>query len=161
MRQLVLCLLVCSQLLLASPTESSMRMQKRFGVDTSLVGDPFPTLLGINANYNAWDFLRLKAGAGLTSNMDDVAGNTFAVGARFLVPSWDFTPFTGISLAFIQLDGHFREAAFGFPSGDTLYLYVPVGLEWQTKFGLHVASSVSMALSPWVALPTLSLGWYF
>src|SRR5271163_964695 len=63
----------------------SNRMSNKLGAYLSILGDPSPTLLGVNMAYNLTDYLRLNGGAGrVSASIGDTNASltTIGVGAK-------------------------------------------------------------------------------
>lgn len=148
-------------------TAQSNRMTNKLGIHVGLLGDPYPTLVGFNANYNVMDFLRASAGYGSVSA--DVSGGkltatTIGFGVRGMVPDWNFTPVVGVSWATISVSasasGISGDVA-GF-SGSASHLYATFGIDWQTGMGFNLGAGYNMSFKSGVpGVPYLNLGWYF
>jgi hypothetical protein len=159
-------LIVASGMLAQDAVAQSNRMQKRIGLHIGLVGDPFPTLIGFNANYNVTDFARVTAGYGsltVTSGGGELTASTFGVGGRFLVPDWNFSPVVGISWATVSvtISGGAIGDVGGF-TGSGSHLYATFGFDWQTGMGFNLGAGYNLSLKSGVGgLPYVNLGWYF
>jgi len=160
-------LLIASGILAQDATAQSNRMKNRIGLHLGLLGDPFPTLIGFNADYNVMDWMRATAGYG--SIKADVTGGsltatTFGVGARFFVPDWNFTPVGGISWATVsvKVEGTGVLGDVGGFSGSGSHLYGTVGFDWQTGMGFSLGAGYNFSLKSGVGgLPYINLGWFF
>ena len=149
----------------------SSRMKNQLGVHIGLLGDPYPTLIGFNVNYNVMDFLRASAGYGSVSA--DVTSNgtsgklsltTIGVGVRAMVPDWNLTPVVGLGWSTVSLsasvDGLTGDVA-GFKES-TSHLYAAFGLDWQTGGGFNIGAGYNMSFKSEIpGVPYLNLGWYF
>ena len=144
----------------------SNRMKHKLGVHLGLIGDPFPTLIGFNVNYNVLDFLRATAGYGsisVTSGGGELTATTIGLGVRGMVPDWNFTPVVGLSWATVSVSvtGGATGDVGGF-SGSGSHLYATFGVDWQTGAGFNVGAGYNLSLASGVGgLPYLNLGWYF
>ena len=145
--------------------EASYRTSKRFGIHAGLLGDPFPTLLGYNVNFNAASFLRLTAGygsiSGTSSDGTTIKLSTMGGGARLFVPGWNFSPVVGASWAKVTLSGISSSAISGF-SADGSHIYATAGFDWQAGNGFNFGFGANYSLKSGVdPVPYLNLGWYF
>jgi len=165
---LVVALLVVSTgIMVQDASAQSNRMQKRIGVHLGLLGDPFPTLLGFNANYNVMDWVRVTAGYGsitATVTGGELSATTFGFGGRFFVPDWNFSPVAGISWATVSVTvtGTSVLGDVGGFSGSGSHLYATFGFDWQTGMGFSLGAGYNLSLKSGVGgLPYVNLGWYF
>ena len=158
------CLVVLGAALMASGSaEASNRAAKRFGLSLGLLGDPFPTLLGYNANVNIARGMRLVGGYGAISG-SDTNGNALKIttvggGVRFFVPSWNFSPVVGASLARVSLTGTGTLSGF---DGNASHIYGTAGFDWQAGNGFNFGFGANLSGKSGVgAVPYINLGWYF
>jgi len=109
----------------AASTQSvdlSYRSEKKLGAYLGILGDPAPTVVGVNVAYNVAEYLRVTAGYGeitRSSGSFDSNGSlsfeesgklsTFGLGARAMVPGWNLTPVVGVSVGYMSLSGTFTE----------------------------------------------------
>ena len=167
----IVVLLVSATFLVSSLSQEmcaqSARTEHKFGLHLGLLGDPFPTLLGINGDYNITDWGRLTAGYGSVSV--DVAGGTisattFGGGIRAMVPNWNITPVLGLSVASVSVS-YSSPLITGDVKGfaaSTTHLYVTFGLDYQAGIGFNVGLGFNYSLKSGVGgLPYVNLGWYF
>ena len=151
-----------------TPTEASNRQTTKLGAYFGVLGDPAPTLVGINAAYNMADYLRLHAGYGqikvtssLSSNGTTLASSettmtTLGLGALAAVPGWNITPVAGLSYShvFISGDGDFNYA----PNN----VYTTIGADWQAASGFNVGVGYNLALTQKsFGNAYLNLGYFF
>ncbi len=144
----------------------SNRMTDRLGFHVGLVGDPFPTLVGFNVNYNIADFLRASAGYGsltVTAGTGELTASTFGFGVRGMVPDWNLTPVVGLSWATVSVtvSGGAIGDVGGF-TGSGSHLYATFGFDWQTGAGFNLGAGYNLSLKSGVGgLPYVNLGYYF
>ncbi len=139
-------------------------MQKRAGAFLGVLGDPFPTLVGVNLAYNVFDFLRATAGLGQVSasvGNSSASATTVGAGARFLVPGWSLSPVAGLSLAYVGYSSTGGALSVGgFDSGG-LHAYASLGIDWQTASGFNVGAGYNLSTKAGVGgMPYLNLGWF-
>ena len=163
-----LCLLA---LLLGSSStfaaDSSSRGAKKFGLHVGLLGDPNPTAIGYNANYNLTPWMRATAGYG-SITADTLTGSlkatTMGGGLRFFLPKWNFSPMLGLSYAKLTISTTGTTLATdevgGFSASDS-HLYYTAGIDWQMGFGMNLGFGVNTSLKTKDQLPFFNLGWYF
>jgi hypothetical protein len=144
------------------------RADKKFGVYVSLVGDPFISLYGINAAYNATDYLRINGGFGQIG-ADNVNITSVGLGAKLLVPHWAFSPYFGLEFSESFLSSNLGQVWFYNPSGNgslgTSFssLYPSLGFDYQDKGGFNLGLGVIFYTVEGTSgvLPGLNLGWFF
>lgn len=154
-------------ILSAEERAPSSRMNKRYGLYLGLLGDPFPTLLGLNAAVNATDFLRATAGWGRItggSENDRVTIDTIGFGVKLLVPGNNLSPVVGLNWAKVSFEGDLDpsdEDVQGFRASDD-HFYVNAGLDWTARGGFYLAGGLNISLRGGVPLiPYLNLGAFF
>lgn len=154
---------------------ASSRVANPFGIHAGLIGDPFPTLVGVNVNYNALDFLRLTAGYGSISatgtsvsngtvTNTELSARTIGAGARLMIPDMNFTPVIGASFANVTITGAASTASqeVGGFSGSGSHVYVSGGFDWQAGNGFNLGFGYNYSLLAGVGgLPYVNLGFYF
>lgn len=145
----------------------SNRSKQKLGLNLGLLGDPFPTLVGFNVNYNVTDFVRATAGYGSVSATvtgGKLTASTFGAGARFMMPDWNLTPVVGISWATVSVtaEGTGVIGDVGGFSGSASHMYMTFGFDWQTGSGFNLGAGYNYSLKSGVGgLPYVNLGWYF
>jgi len=145
----------------------SSRSEKKIGLHLGLLGDPFPTLIGFNANYNVIDWVRVTAGYGsVTASVTggELKATTFGAGVRVFVPDWNFSPVGGISWATVSVTatGTGVIGDVGGFSGSASHMYATIGFDWQTGMGFNLGAGYNLSLKSGVGgLPYVNLGWYF
>jgi hypothetical protein len=138
------------------------------------VGEPAPTLAGVNVAYNVLDYLRLSAGYGKLTVTSGLAYNgntgelstqessitTMGVGARAFVPGWSLTPSAGVHFAHVSYTGN-GLAAHGFEESGS-HVYSTLGLDWQAKSGFNASLGVAHSFKSDVGNSAyLTIGWFF
>lgn len=145
----------------------SNRSREKLGIHIGLLGDPFPTLVGFNVDYNVMDWARVSAGYGSVSATvtgGKLTASTFGAGARFMVPDWNFTPVVGLSWATVSIsaEGTIVVGDVGGFSTSASHLYATFGFDWQTGSGFNLGAGYNYSLKSGVGgLPYVNLGWYF
>lgn len=145
----------------------SSRSEKKIGLHIGLLGDPFPTLIGFNANYNVTNWLRVTAGYGsVTASVTggELKATTIGGGVRLFVPDWNFSPVGGISFASVSVSasGTGVVGDVGGFSGSASHMYATIGFDWQTGMGFNLGAGYNLSLKSGVGgLPYVNLGWYF
>jgi hypothetical protein len=142
----------------------SSRMHKRVGAYLGVLGDPFPTLVGVNLAYNVFDFLRATAGLGQVSasvGNASASATTVGAGARFLVPGWSLSPVAGLSVAYVGYSSSGGGVSVGGFNSGGLHAYASLGVDWQTVSGFNLGAGVNVSTKAGVGvLPYLNLGWF-
>ncbi len=143
----------------------SNRMKNQLGIHIGFLGDPFPTLLGGNVNYNIADMLRVSAGYGRypTWIFGDLTVSTLGAGIRVMVPDWNLSPVVGFSVASVTViseSGVFRDF-FGYTGGTWDHVYLTLGFDWQTRGGFNLGAGYNHSLKVGAGRPYVNLGWYF
>ncbi len=145
----------------------SNRVNDRFGLHLGLLGDPFPTLVGINVNYNALDWLRATAGYGsitVSVTGGELTASTLGAGVRAMVPNWNFTPVLGMSVATVTVSatGAGVSGDVGGFAVSASHFYATIGFDYQAKIGFNIGAGYNVSLKSGVGgLPYVNLGWYF
>lgn len=65
----------------ATSDGSSNRMTHRLGIYGTLLGDPWPSLIGANVGYNVMDFFRVHAGLSFIPGVLILGGGGKSIGA--------------------------------------------------------------------------------
>ncbi|MBY0372184.1 hypothetical protein K2X33_15995 [bacterium] len=112
--------------------EGSNRMRNRGGVYLSVLGEPFG-VAGVNAAWNATDFLRVHGGTVVLLEENSSGGATphigFGAGVKFMVPTWSFTPVVGSQFTF-------------YPSG-VWFQSENIGLEYTAPSGFYIGAGIN------------------
>lgn len=152
--------------------EDGSRGEKKMGFYGSVLSDPYPNLWGINFGYNVTSFLRGVAGYGGFSYTEPVSnvsvtGTAIGFGATAFVPGWNFSPYAGLHYSIFSAQGTFQFQGTSFSQSDSRsILYMNLGLEWQTGYGLLFGLGYAIPLNTEFAtagvnVPCLRLGWFF
>ncbi len=147
-------------------TVASNRMRRKAGVYLGVLGDPFPTLIGVNLAYNAFDFARFTAGLGqISASLGNASASatTLGGGARFFVPGWSLSPVAGLSFAYVAVSqsGGTAITVANFTTSQAL-IYGNIGVDWQAASGFNVGLGYNLSfMSGLGGLPYINLGWYF
>jgi len=141
------------------------RMNQRWGIYGSVIGDPLVAIPGINLAYNASDYLRLTGGFGIFPTAYGLITSA-VVGVKFLAPHLEFSPVAGLNLSGIFLSGITYE---GLPY-DSYHLvsdpeplgYANFGFDYQAKDGFDLGAGVDIPfVSPTAPIPGLNMGKFF
>lgn len=151
---------------LCDRAEASSRALKKFGLGYGLLSEPSPSATGFSAKYNFKPWLQFAGGYGSIGGV----AKTFGASAKgFVIPSWNFSPYVGLSYGITSLSGEFELASKSIGGVDSLKtLSALFGLDWQTNFGLNLGIDVSYFVSaPELkdagisVLPGFHIGWFF
>lgn len=142
-----------------SLTQSSAeaRTAPRIGVYVAL-GNPYPSLLGINGAYNFTPNLRGSLGYGEieVSTSASINGQsltvskskaqTYNLGAEYLFTKWAVRPAVGLKAGYLSVssDGVFEIQGF---DSSTFLVAANAGLDWIGKSGVYAATGLNLALS--------------
>jgi hypothetical protein len=148
-------------------TVDSNRMKNRLGAYLGLLGDPFPTIIGVNVAYNIFDFMRATGGFGQVSASASFGGaevsakaTTFGLGTRFFVPGWSLSPVGGLSFAAVSVSGSGVSVNNFSDSGS--HVYATLGADWQAASGFNVGVGYNISFKSGIGgMPYINLGWFF
>lgn len=147
-------------------TVGSNRMLRKAGVYLGVLGDPFPTIVGVNLGYNAFDFARFTVGLGQVSasiGSAEASATTIGAGTRFFVPGWSLSPVAGLSFAYVAVSqkGGATLTVQNFTQS-MAHIYANIGVDWQAASGFNIGAGYNLSFASGVGgLPYLNLGWYF
>jgi hypothetical protein len=163
MKKLLSVIAIAAALMASGSAEASNRTAKRIGLSLGLLGDPFPTLLGYNLNFNLARGMRLVGGygaiSGTASDGSELKIATMGGGVRFFVPSWNFSPVVGASMAKVTFTGTGTLSGF---DGNASHIYGTAGFDWQAGNGFNLGFGANFSGKTGVgAVPYINLGWYF
>jgi hypothetical protein len=139
----------------------SSRTEKKIGAYLSVLGDPSPTLVGVNAAYNVTDYLRANVGFGrVSASIGDLDASltTIGIGAKAMVPGWSLTPTAGLGLSYAMFSGN---TSVGGLTGNELNPYLSFGFDWQAQSGFNAGVVMNVSLNGASSNPCLNLGWFF
>jgi len=143
----------------------SNRASKKIGITTGF-GNPFPSILGINANYHLNDFLKASVGYGeiSVSSFESTAKvTTMGAGVDAFVPGWSFSPTAGLHASKVDVSnsGGAELSVQGIEESTTM-TYAQAGLDWQSQGGFNIGLGQVVGLSGGKGSGSyLNLGWYF
>ncbi len=123
----------------------SNRMNNKVGVTIGVVGDPYPSILGVNGSYNVTDFLRGTLGYGEIEFLG-VKMTTIGAGATGFVPGWSITPIFGLHYSNISTEGDGEIEIQGYRGSGGL-LYTALGFDWQAGGGFNLGMGYNIPLS--------------
>lgn len=166
---LVLVLIVAVLPIIARPAcANDSRMKDRWGIYGTLFGEPLISLMGLDVAYNATDFLRLNGGVGIfPAGIANLV--SLGVGAKFMVPNWEFTPFLGGSFAQWFVPSSYGDIPLYNPGTgaiqpDPNYFYLMIGFDYQAKDGFDIGLGIaygSFIPAGYGGVPDIFCGKYF
>lgn len=160
----------------AAAKDGGNRDEHPFGAYVSVLGDPYISIVGINLGVNLFSFSRVTAGYGswtptftyTDGTSEKVKVTTTAAGVKFMVPSWNLTPFAGINYAqmtFERQDKVLASSSYSLSEKASItYPYWTAGIEFTASFGFYIAVGYNKPtgiLASIPGLPYLNLGWFF
>ncbi len=151
-----------------SPVSSdSARMTHPFGFYVDLLGDPAPSLWGVNLAYNLFDFMRVNAsyGQAVSVTLGSFSASMFSVGAgaKFMVPKWNFTPVVGLNWTQATVSVSGSTSIWGLSQSGSLACFgTNIGFDYLASSGFNFGAGVTILFAGISAgLPYLNLGWFF
>lgn len=155
-----------------SSMETSARTRNRLGSYLA-IGEPSPTLIGINLAYNITDFLRASVGYGsltVTSGISiDGSGtvttseskaSTFGLGVRGFVPGWSISPTVGLHYGHVSYSGNPGLSVGGFNESGG-HVYASLGVDWQAEGGFNAGLGFKQSFRSGIGSGVhLNLGWF-
>lgn len=144
----------------------------RFGVYASL-GNPYPTLLGLNVAYNINRDLRASLGygeveatTGISINesgmtTQTVSAKTYAAGAEYFFLDSPVRAVAGVRAGYFQVSGQGEIEIDGFKKS-TGYVYSNLGMDWVSRDGYQIGGGYNVAfVGASGAGFYLNSGWFF
>lgn len=156
----------------ASRTSTKLNAEKNIGVYAGL-GNPFPSLIGLNAAYNVNENLRAVIGYGEIEVTTSIGFNgtsftssttkatTYAAGADYLFTDWAVRPIVGARAGYFDIAGDGEFSVQGFD--ESMFLaYANAGMDYLGSSGFYFgagmnASFVGKTASSFYA----NLGYFF
>lgn len=141
---------------------SSARMDHKLGAYVG-IGEPAPSILGLNVGYHLTDFLSAHLGlAQISTSLFGLesSATTIGFGVRGCVPKWSLTPTAGLHFANVSYTGSGLSVG-GFTASGS-HLYMSVGMDYQAKSGFHSALGYAFSTKSGIGGSAyLNVGWYF
>lgn len=149
--------------------EGDSRTAHRFGFYVDLLGDPYPSIAGLNLAYNIFSFLRVNGSYGIpisaTSGSATISVGAIGAGAKAFVPGWNFSPTVGFnwSLLTATVTGTAASPLYGVTaSGSVSIMSLTLGFDWQTNSGFYFGGGYILPLANNAGgTPYVNLGWFF
>lgn len=135
---------------------TSLAVEKPWGTYVS-IGNPYPSLLGINAAYGFASNWRASIGYGeieatssieLTQNgitTQKVKAQTYGAGAEYLITDGRFRPLVGVHGGYFNISGKGDITIQGLHKSTGL-LYSNLGIDWLTGSGINLGSGINVAM---------------
>jgi hypothetical protein len=144
-------------------SQEAIRDNKRIGFYLSGLGDPFPSIVGINVAYNVLDELRLSAGLG-----EAIFGESVGFGVKYIIlPERPVSPVMGLGITRTRIVDVFGGIFGGTPGPDDILVSgnFSAGADWQTDFGFNLGLGASWIFATEEigirVLPYINIGWFF
>jgi hypothetical protein len=147
-------------------------MEKKLGAGFS-IGEPAPTILGVNAGYNVTDFLRAQLGYGSFEVTTGVSMNesgmqttstkatTIGGGVKGFMPGWSLSPTAGLHYSHTSISGDGDLEINGLKASGGM-VYGSLGVDWQAKNGFNAALGYNLPFSGAASGSFFaSAGWFF
>ncbi len=121
------------------------------------IGNPFPSILGINAAYHITPRIRATAGYGeveVTTSItisnagvasEKVTAKTYGLGAEYMLMEGNFTPVVGLHGGYFDVKGKGTFSVQGFEKSTGL-AYANAGIDWLTSGGFNLGTGINVAL---------------
>lgn len=146
----------------AESVATSTRMSKRLGGTLSLMGDPYPSIFGMNVHYNLIDMARVSVGYGNISMGSAFGGGsltTIGAGITGFVPGWSLSPTFGFHISSLSGSGDLEVQGV---KGSGLLPYASLGMDWQTRGGFNLNTGYNIPFgNRGSGAFYAALGWYF
>lgn len=122
------------------------------------IGNPYPTLLGINAAYNIDNNMRASVGYGeveVTTSLsfngsgftqEKLKAQTYAAGMDYLFLDTAIRPLVGLHAGYFSVSGKGTFEIQGL-SKSTGLLYSNIGLDWLTSGGFNLGTGFNVAIA--------------
>jgi hypothetical protein len=145
-----------------SVSEASNRTKYNIGADLG-VGAPSPGLIGLNANYNVFDYLRANLGYSKISVSGfgvESSATTLGMGAQALIPGWSLSPAVGLHYGHIIYSGDGTLQVGGFKKSGG-HIYGSAGIDYQSSTGFNFGLGMIRSFRAGIGSSGyLRLGWY-
>lgn len=146
-------------------SRASLAPAKQWGAYAS-IGNPYPTLLGINGAYNIDNHWRASAGYGeveVTTSLgfdgtswtqEKMKAQTYAVGGEYLFLESGLRPVVGAHAGYFSVSGNGEFSIQGINKSTGLF-YSNVGVDWTNGGGFNLGTGFNVAV-----LGGSGLNWY-
>lgn len=134
----------------------SPKVERQWGGYVGL-GNPYPTLLGLNLAWNATPHIRATAGYGeieVTTSVsfsssgfveEKTKAQTYAVGADYLFMDGSLRPLIGAKVGYFDISGKGEFEVQGIDKSTGL-LYGNLGVDWIASSGLNVGAGFNVSV---------------
>lgn len=159
MKKIILAVLFVLAITQTVQAQESNREAHKWGGYISILGDPSPSIFGLNVGYNLNSMLRVHAGYGEVKVSDIFTGvetsmTSIGAGIDAFWPEWNFTPVVGLSYTHVAVDGDGFDVAAS-------NITAKIGFDWTTKGGYMLGAGIQVALSGDGDGPYVQTGWFF
>lgn len=154
-----------------STMQAGEEQEKTYGLFVA-IGNPYPTILGVNAAYNFNKDLRASIGYGeveVTSSIEftdsgfsekTIKAQTYAAGVQYMFLPTAVRGAVGVHAGYFSVSGDGEIEIGGFDKS-TGYAYSNLGIDWTTKSGFNLGTGINVAfLGATGAGFYLNTGWY-
>lgn len=146
---------------------SENRLNKKLGAYLGILGDPHPTVIGVNVAYNVNEYLRASLGFGKISastiDLNDPTGftdtsmTTIGAAAKFLMPGWNFSPSASLGYSHVFFDGMLADADY-----KSNNIYLGLGGDWQAESGFNLGAGLNVSINGGApTAPYINVGMFF
>jgi hypothetical protein len=139
-----------------STSASAVRGEKKIGTYLA-IGNPFPSIIGINAAYHVTPRIRATIGYGeieVTTSVsisgtgvssEKLKAKTYGVGADYMIMEGNFTPIVGLHGGYFDVSGKGSFSVQGLDKSTGL-AYTNAGIDWVADNGFNFGTGVNVAL---------------
>lgn len=147
------------------------RIAHRLGAYVGILGDPHPTVAGINFAYNVNEFMRASVGFGKVSvssgvtvsgggfsiSTEDQSMTTLGAAVKFLMPNWNLSPAVTVGYSHVSIDEGIQLADY-----KTNNIYLGLGADWQAENGFNFGAGMNLSMnSAAPSAPYINVGMFF
>lgn len=165
MKNMLVCLLISGLAGFAASAEdvgqtaapaSSAKPDKQFGAYVG-IGNPYPSIVGVNAAYNITPNFRATAGygevevttsisfSGSSVSSEKITAKTYGLGLDYLIMDGAFTPVVGLHGGYFDVQGKGTFSVQGVEKSTAL-AYSNVGIDWIAGNGFNLGTGLNVAL---------------
>lgn len=121
------------------------------------IGNPYPSLLGLNVAYNVDSHIRASIGygeievtSGITFDGNGISeqktkASTYSAGADYLITDYQVRPLVGLRAGYFNVSGNGTFNVQGV-SRSTGLLYTNIGLDWLAGGGFNMGAGLNVAM---------------
>ena len=139
----------------AQETRTSAKPKRAIGTYVGL-GNPFPSILGVNAAYNVTNNIRAEIGYGeveVTTSLsfngaefvsETTKATTYAVGGDYLFTDWAVRPLLGARIGYFDITGDGEFSVQGVDKS-TFLSYLTAGFDYISGGGYYFGAGLNQA----------------